>query len=229
MFVISMLADDNAARGAWLGADGALSGLIPNAVLIESSTISPAWAQELSQAAKSRGCELLDAPVSGSKPAAAAGELVFLVGGSEAALANGRPVLAAMSRQIIHLGPTGSGAMIKLINNFVCGVQAVALAEALALIERTDLDATKALAVLTEGAPGSPMVKMLAKRMAASDFTPNFALPLMTKDLRYASEEARKHGMSLTTAAAAIGMMQKALDAGLAEKDFSSIIEVIRK
>ena len=228
-FVISMLSDDNAARGVWLGADGALSRVSPGTILIESSTISPTWADELSQAAKSKGCELLDAPVTGSRPAAAAGELVFLVGGSATTLEKARPVLAAMSRDIIHLGPSGSGAMVKLINNFVCGVQAVAIGEALALIEKTGLNPVKAMAILTEGVPGSPMTKMAAKRMMASDFTPNFLLPLMTKDLRYASEEARKHSMALTTAAAAIGVMQKALDAGLGDKDFSSVIQVIRK
>jgi 3-hydroxyisobutyrate dehydrogenase len=228
-FVISMLADDVAAREVWLGDQGAMTNVQPFTVLIECSTVSVGWVKELAAAAKERRCEVLDAPVTGSKSHAASGELLFLVGGSEKALSWARPVLAAMSRDIFHLGPTGSGALVKLINNFVCGVQVVAIAEALALIERTELDIAKALAVLTEGAPGSPLVKALSKRMTARDYTPNFMLKLMAKDLQYAIEEAGKHSMPLATATAALGTMRKAEEAGNGDKDFSSVIELLRK
>src|SRR2546423_3505318 len=137
--VVSMVADDAASRSVWLGDAGALGGVAPGTLLIESSTLSVGWVNELASLALQRGCELLDAPVTGSKPQAAAGELNFLVGGSEAALTRAHPVLSVMSKQIVHLGPTGSGALVKLINNFVCGVQLVSIAEALALIERTQL------------------------------------------------------------------------------------------
>jgi 3-hydroxyisobutyrate dehydrogenase len=227
--VIAMLADDDASRNVWLGENGALAGAAPNTILVDSSTLSPAWVRELSAAAKTKGCELLDAPVTGSKPQAAAGQLVFLVGGSNAALESIRPVLAAMSRDIVHLGPVGSGALVKLINNFVCGVQVVAIAEALALIERTNLDAPKALAVLTEGAPGSPLVKLISKRMTQKDFTPNFLLKLMAKDLKYAIAEAHAHSISLTTAPAALQVLLNAANAGLADKDFSAVVELLRK
>ncbi len=126
--VISMVADDAASRTVWLGPDGALAGAARGTVVIESSTLSPAWIGELAGHAAKAGCELLDAPVTGSRAHAASGELLFLVGGADATLERARPVLAAMgSRGIIHLGPTGSGARMKLINNFVCGVQAAAL------------------------------------------------------------------------------------------------------
>jgi 3-hydroxyisobutyrate dehydrogenase len=229
MFVISMLADDGAAREVWLGAEGAMKNVNRDAVLIECSTVSVQWVKELAAAAEKRGCELLDAPVTGSKSHAAAGELLFLVGGSDRALGKARPVLASMSRDIFHLGPTGSGALVKLINNFVCGVQVVAIAEALALIERTELDVAKALAVLTEGAPGSPLVKALSKRMTARDYTPNFMLKLMAKDLQYAIEQAGLYSMPLATATAALGTMRKAEEVGNGDKDFSSVIELLRE
>src|SRR5207244_3931896 len=114
--VVSMVADDDASRGLWLGENGALAGIAPGAVLIESSTLSVGWIGELASAAIARGCELLDAPVTGSKPHAASGELCFLVGGSAMALDKANPVLATMSRAIVHLGPTGSGALLKLVN-----------------------------------------------------------------------------------------------------------------
>jgi 3-hydroxyisobutyrate dehydrogenase len=222
-FILSMLADDVAARGVWLGNDGALIGTAPGTILIESSTISVDWARELSAAAAKHGCELLDAPVTGSKPHAAAGELVFLVGGSAEALAAARPVLAAMSREIVHVGPSGSGAMMKLINNALCGVQAVALAEAIAFIERTGLDRDKAVGVLTNGAPGSPLVKLLSGRMLAKDYTPNFLMRLMAKDLRYALNQSGSEMI-----AAALRNFDCAIEAGLGEKDFSAVVELPR-
>jgi len=97
---------------------------------------------------------LLDAPVTGSKLQAADGELRFLVGGSEATLARVLPVLKAMSRDVVYLGPDGSGARMKLINNFLCGVQAASLAEALCLIERSGIEPHRALAILTGGCSG---------------------------------------------------------------------------
>ena len=102
--------------------------------------------------------ELLDAPVTGSRAQAEGGQLTFLVGGSDSALATATPVLQAMSKEIVHLGPIGSGAKMKLINNFLCGVQVASLAEGLAWIERSGLDRDKALTVLKSGAPGSPLL-----------------------------------------------------------------------
>lgn len=227
-FVIAMLADDAASRSVWSGDNGALAGAMPGSLLIESSTLSVARIKELAHQAGERGCELLDAPVTGSKPHAAAGELTFLIGGSESTVARARPVLEVMGKQIVHLGPTGSGAMVKLINNFVCGVQVAAIAEAIALIERTDLDRDNALAVLTGGAPGSPLVKTLSGRMTARDFTPNFMLRLMAKDLGYAQREADERDLELTTAAAANEVFHRAIEAGYGDKDFSAIVEPLR-
>jgi 3-hydroxyisobutyrate dehydrogenase len=227
--VISMVADDVASRTVWLGEDGALAGAAPGTVLVESSTLTIGWVHELAAAAAQRPCEFLDAPVTGTKPHAAAGELLFLVGGSASTLAAVRPVLAVMSRDIVHLGPTGSGAMLKLINNFMCGVQAASLAEAMSLLEASGLDREKSLAVLTNGAPGSPMVKTLSARATAGDFTPNFMLGAMAKDLTYAVEEAERRGLTLQTAISARKVFQQAIAAGYGDKDVSAVIESQRK
>ncbi|HTF63372.1 MAG TPA: NAD(P)-dependent oxidoreductase, partial [Edaphobacter sp.] len=152
--IISMLSDDAASREVWLGADGALKAAGKGAILIESSTVSPAWISELAEAASQRGVELLDAPVTGSRMQAEAGQLSFLVGGSDTTLEKALAVLNAMSKEIVHLGPVGSGAKMKLINNFLCGVQVASLAEALTWIERSGLDREKALTILKSGAPG---------------------------------------------------------------------------
>jgi 3-hydroxyisobutyrate dehydrogenase len=226
--IISMVTDDSASRALWLGENGALASAAPGTVVVECSTVTVGWIQELSAAATARGCEMLDAPVTGSKPQAAAGELVFLVGGAAATLEKARPALSAMGRAIVHLGPAGAGALVKLINNFVCGVQTAALAEALALIERSGLDRAKALEVLTGGAPGSPVVKNFSARMTARDYTPLFRLGLMAKDMGYARREAAARGMELVTVAAALKLFEKSLAAGNGDKDVSSLVEQFR-
>jgi 3-hydroxyisobutyrate dehydrogenase len=228
--IITMLADDNASRAVWLDKDsGALAGAAPGTWLVESSTASVQWIHELAAAAKKHECELLDAPVTGSKPQAASGELLFLVGGSAEALAAVRPVLAVMSRDILHLGPIGSGATLKLINNFLCGVQAASVAEALALVNASGLDREKSVAMLAAGAPGSPLLKVITTRAAANDFTPNFVLRLMAKDLTYAREEGARHGIAMNTATPAIADFEKAIAAGYGEKDFSAVIPALQK
>ena len=226
--VISMVADDVASRAIWLGPDGAIAGAKRGTIFVECSTLTVAWVNELAAAAAASGCEFVDAPVTGSKSAAAGGELNFIAGGSAAALEKIRPVLKPMSKSVTHLGPTGSGALIKLINNFVCGVQVASLAEALALIERSGLDRAKALSVLLDGAPGSPLVKTIAARMTASDYTPNFLLRLMAKDLAYALKEGEARSLSPATAAAALEVFQRAIDAGHGEKDMSAVVETLR-
>jgi 3-hydroxyisobutyrate dehydrogenase len=227
--VLSMVADDAASRAVWLGDDGALAGATRGAVLVESSTLTVGWIGQLFREVAARGCELLDAPVTGSKPHAASGELVFLVGGSAAALETARPALAAMSRAILHVGASGRGALLKLVNNFMCGVQAASLAEALALIERSGLDRAKSLELLTTGAPGSPLVKTLSARMTARDYTPNFLLRLMAKDLTYALGEGRRYGLALSTVASALEVVDQAVAAGNGEEDFSVLVEPLRR
>ena len=227
--VVSMVADDAASRAVWLGDHGALAGAARGAVLVESSTLTVGWIGQLFREVAARGCELLDAPVTGSKSQAASGELVFLVGGAAAALETARPALAAMSRAILHVGGSGRGTLLKLVNNFMCGVQAASLAEALALIERSGLDRAKSLELLTTGAPGSPLVKTLSARMTARDYTPNFLLRLMAKDLTYALGEGRRYGLDLSTVASALEVVDRAVAAGNGEEDFSALVEPLRR
>ena len=226
--IVAMVADDAASRDVWLGRDGALASAPPAAIAIECSTVSPAWIVELGGEAAARRCALLDAPVLGSRPQAADGQLVFLVGGDAAVLERVRPALESMSRAIVHLGPVASGARMKLVNNFMAGVQAATLAEALAMIEGIGLDRDAAFSVLANGAPGSPLVKTVGPRMVARDYDVNFALSLMRKDLSYAIDEGAAHGVTLSIAAAARALYDQAVGAGLGDRDFSAVAEPIR-
>jgi 3-hydroxyisobutyrate dehydrogenase len=226
--IISMLSDDAASREVWLGRDGALEAAGKDVILIESSTVSPAWIAELAGVAVQRGAAFLDAPVTGSRMQAEAGQLSFLVGGSDATLEKAFPVLKAMSKEIIHLGPVGSGAKMKLINNFLCGVQVASLAEGLAWIERSGLDREKALNVLKSGAPGSPLLGAISARMVSQNYAVNFLLTLMSKDLLYAQNEAARNNVALRTAEAARGLFEVASEQGFGDEDMASVIEPLR-
>lgn len=226
--IVSMLSDEVATREAWTGSNGALTGAKHGAVLVESSTVKPEWIAELANHAKARGLELLDAPVTGSRVQAQAGELIFLVGGDASVLERARPVLAAMSKEIVYLGPSGSGARMKLINNFLAGVQVASLAEGLSWIERSGLDRDLALKVLKSGAPGSPLLGAISGRMVEAKYDVNFLLSLMEKDLRYAATDAATLGIDLRTAKSAEKRFHDAVDAGLGDQDMSAVIEPLR-
>jgi 3-hydroxyisobutyrate dehydrogenase len=226
--VISMLADVPVCRDVWTGRGEALVDAAPGTILVESSTVTVEWIEELDRAAKDHGCELVDAPVTGSKGQAAAGQLLFLAGGQTSTLDKITPILKAMGRDVVHVGPVGSGARLKLINNFLSGSQAAALAEALSLIERSGLDIDKALGVLTEGAPGSPLVKLLSGRMTQRQYEPQFLLRLMAKDLRYAVSEADHHDLDLDMGRAALRVFEHAITAGQGEEDMAAVVEQFR-
>ena len=227
--IVSMVADDVASRSVWTGDAGALAGVRPGCLLVECSTLTVTWVQTLVALAAERGCELVDAPVTGSKQAAAAGELNFFVGASVESFARVRPVLEPMSRSVNHLGPVGSGASVKLMNNFLCGVHVAAFAEALAWLERDGIDPAKALALLTDGAAGSPIVKLMATRMTTPDYSPNFFLRLMAKDLGYAIEAAASHGVPLPTGSAALDSFRRAIADGYGDRDMAAVVEPLRR
>ena len=110
----------------------------------------------------------------------------FLVGGEAASVAKAQSVFDVLGSETIYLGPSGSGSMLKLINNFLCGVQVAALAEAMVAIERSGLDVEAAFRLIGTGAPGSPLVNAVGDRMIQRVYTPQFLIPLMAKDLGYA-------------------------------------------
>ncbi len=226
--IISMLSDDDASRKTWTGKDGALEGAEPGTVLVESSTVTPAWISELALLAEERKLHLLDAPVTGSRPQAEGGQLIFLVGGDAGVLERVRPVLSAMSKDVVLLGPVGSGARMKLLNNFLAGVQVASLAEALAWIERSGLNREQALKLLCNGAPGSPLINTISARMVAANYDVNFLLSLMRKDLRYADSDAATLNIELRMAQAAETRFADGVNTGHGDQDMSAIIEPLR-
>jgi 3-hydroxyisobutyrate dehydrogenase len=117
---------------------------------------------------------------------------------------------------------------MKLLNNFLCGVQVASLAEGMAWLERSGLDRDKALQILKNGAPGSPLLGAISARMVSEDYRVNFLLKLMDKDLVYAHDAAKQTGIDLTTATIAHQLFERAATDGHADEDMASVVEVLR-
>ena len=206
--VIAMVADDAASRGIWFGDDGALAGAVPGSLLLESSTLSVGWVKELCAAAEAEKVRVSGRTRDGNEASRRKRRVVLYGRWVGCGFSRAREVLSVLGREVLHLGPTGSGALIKLINNFVCGVEAAAFAEAMALANAGGLDREKCTAVLGNSALASPLIKRMLTSMGANDFTPNFPLKLMTKDIAYAIKEAEHLRRSAADCRACAGSFQ---------------------
>lgn len=222
-FVVSMVADDEATRQVMLGEHGVVGAAAPGTTIVDSSTNTPAMAREVAHAAAVRGVHHLDAPVSGSIAQARGRELVFMVGGPRAAFDAAQPLFAAMGRMSRHMGESGAGATIKLVNNMLSGTMNAALAEAMSVALAAGLDPEAVRELLGEGAAGSRLVKTKIPKMAAGDFSPQFQLGLMEKDLRYFLGLAQELDRPVPVAALVRSQMQAARRAGLGTQDVSAL------
>lgn len=228
--VISVVGDDTASRSIWLGENGALAGMRNGAVALECTTVSLDWMRELAGLAAAAGARFVDAPMAGSKVAAAAGQLTLYVGTTPALFEEIRPVLSAFAATIIHIGPMGSGAIYKLLNNMMVAVQVSALAEGIAFAEKAGLDMPTVLKTITTGAVASPVVKMKAQAVVERNHTDtHFALRWMHKDLTYALRAADQLGVSMPSTALAHELLRMAMQHGWSDQDFAVMAELVRE
>ena len=221
--VIVMVTDDVASRALWTGPTGALAGLSPAAVAVESSTLTPGWVAELAGLVAERGARFLDAPVSGSRPQAEAGTLVYLVGGDAGALDVARPAFEAMGGAVHHVGTTGQGARVKLAVNALMGVQVAAAAELLAALRQSGVDATRAAEVVGSTAVAGPVLTTALGLMAAGADDPLFPVDLLEKDLGYALGLAADAGAEVPAVETARATFQRAQAAGLGGKNMTAV------
>ncbi|KAB5625419.1 NAD(P)-dependent oxidoreductase [Pseudomonas putida] len=189
--VLSMVRDDEASKEVWLHPEtGALGAMSKNAVAVECSTVSHDWIKALGECTGEAGIPLIDAPVSGSRPQAESGQLVFLVGGDQNAVAAAKDVLLAMGSAVNHVGPLGSGTLVKLATNALLGVQVATLAELMGILASHQVDLSKAFEAIGSTTVSSAAAQRSASLMIASDFTPQFTVELINKDFGYAIKAA---------------------------------------
>jgi 3-hydroxyisobutyrate dehydrogenase-like beta-hydroxyacid dehydrogenase len=224
--VITMVPDAPEVEEVLFGPDGAAEGLSMVDLAIDMSTIRPTASRAIGERLRhERGAGFLDAPVTGSRPKAEDATLTIMAGGDEADFERARPVLEAMGEVVVHAGPQGHGSMIKLINNTLAAVNAEALAEALRLAERAELDADRLLQVVGAGSGNSTMVELKARPMLARDLDPLFKLEHMLKDVRHFLSEARELDVAAPVAERAERVYAAADSLGLGGRDFAAVIE----
>ncbi|HVY21302.1 MAG TPA: NAD(P)-dependent oxidoreductase [Bauldia sp.] len=228
--VVSMLADDDASRPVWLGAEGALAGMRRGAIAIECSTVSPAWVRELAEHAAATGVGFLDAPVGGGPAAVAAGTLTVFAGGDVATLDAARPVLSAIASRIEHVGETGAGATWKLINYMMAGAQLAGLAEVLMLAEKAGIAPQRAADLIRNSVTASPAVIGKLARMVDGRYdNPDVALRLVAKDERYGLDLARALGANPEILPTVSAIYERAVADGLGDLDLAAVAATVRR
>ena len=229
-FVISMLRDNDASRDVWLSeSNGALKAMPVNAVLIESSTITPDWAKDLSEQCRHSGIAYLDAPVVGSRPQAAAGQLIFLVGGDKSAYEKAGPLFETMGKAAYFLGPAGSGAVVKLVVNSLLGVQVTALAELIGVLRRLDIDTAKAVEVICATPVISPSASLAATSILSENFAPLFPVELIEKDMNYLLATAAQADAQTPMVEAAGNVFRKAIEAGYGGEQMTAAAKLYKQ
>lgn len=226
--VITIVSDTPDVESVLFGAGGVAEGIGPGKVVIDMSTISPEATERFAARLAERGADLLDAPVSGGEVGAIEARLAIMVGGRAEAFERCLPLFQAMGKNIVHLGPSGSGQRCKLVNQIVGAVNILATAEGLRFAQAAGLDAGKVLSAITRGAAGSWMLENLGPKMVRGDWRPGFLVRLQDKDLRLVREAADRMGLDLPTARLAATMFADATRVGHGEQGTQALFQIVK-
>ncbi|MBS0342935.1 MAG: NAD(P)-dependent oxidoreductase [Proteobacteria bacterium] len=226
--VFSCVGNDDDLRSVALGDDGAFAGMKPGAVFVDHTTASANVARELSAAARERGLQFVDAPVSGGEAGAQNGVLTVMCGGEAAAFDTMKPVAEAYSRAVTLLGASGAGQLAKMVNQIAVAGVVQGLSEAIAFGQRAGLDMQAVLGVIGKGAAQSWQMDNRGKTMIEDKFDFGFAVDWMRKDLGLVLDEARHNGARLPVTALIDQFYADVQKAGGQRWDTSSLITRLR-
>jgi len=188
--IITCVSDTPDVEAVILGDDGIIHGVRPGALVIDMSTISPQVTQSIASRLAEREAHMLDAPISGGSEGAARGTLSIMVGGDAAQVERAMPVFEAMGKTITHVGGTGAGQTVKLVNQILVVINALAVSEALLFAQAGGLDLQKTLDAVSPGAAGSWMLSNRGPQVIDRDWRPGFTIDLQQKDLRLVMQAA---------------------------------------
>jgi 3-hydroxyisobutyrate dehydrogenase len=201
--VLSSLANDEAVHSMYFGKGGVFSAAKRGTIILEMSTISPELSRLLHREACTLGISLLDVAISGSTPAVEAGTITLLAGGDQKTFDQCTPIYESIAKQWFLMGPGSSGVLMKLVVNLLLGLDMQAIAEAVSLGEHLKIDRNTMLDVLSKTAVVAPAFVGKFQKIKNSDYSPEFPLRLMSKDMDLVMNAARSSGAVLPAAAAA--------------------------
>ena len=225
--VFSMVTDDAALAAITSGPDGILAGLWPGTIYVDMSTVSPQASRELARRVRWAGATMIDAPVSGSVPAAETGTLAIMAGGPEEAFQAVAPLLRRLGSSITHVGRNGQGLLLKLAINISLAAQMLAFSEGMLLAERGGINPGLAARTMTGSAIGSPMLQARAPLVLDLPEQAWFDVQLMHKDIRLALDAARQANVPLPAATAADSALTQAERLGYGHRDIAALFQVL--
>ena len=223
-FVMLMVGNDNDVEQVALGADGALSTMKKGAILVDHTTASADIARRVFAAAREKGVDFIDAPVSGGQAGAENGKLTVMCGGEREPFERAKPAMDSYGRAVTLMGPSGSGQLTKMVNQICIAGLVQGLSEGIAFAEKAGLDVTLLLDVISKGAAQSWQMENRGKTMHERKFNFGFAVDWMRKDLGICLEEAKRNGAKLPVAQIVDGYYAEIQKAGGSRWDTSSLI-----
>lgn len=227
--VVTMVTAGEDVRQVVLGPRGVAEGAAPGSVVIDMSTIAPGTAREVAAALEAKGIDMLDAPVSGGEQGAIDATLAIMVGGRPEVLERVRPLLQALGRSIVHVGPSGAGQVAKACNQMVmvCAIQACA--EAMLLARAEGADPVRVREALLAGSAGSRVLEVLGERMVRREFAAGIEARLHHKDFGILLQEAAALGIPLPVAGQVGQQLNALLAQGWGREDTSSLLRVLEQ
>ena len=226
--VITMLPDSPDVESVMLGADGVVQTITRGALAIDMSTIAPATARNVAQTLGERGADVLDAPVSGGEKGAIDGTLSIMIGGTDDAVARAKPIFEVLGKNIVHVGESGAGQVAKACNQIVVGVTIEAVAEALALAQRSGVDPAKVRAALLGGFAQSRILEVHGQRMIDRSFKPGFKVVLHRKDMNIAANAGAERDLDLRAAKLVRERFDELVRRGDGERDHTALFTLLQ-
>jgi 2-hydroxy-3-oxopropionate reductase len=227
--VVTMLPDSPDVEAVALGDGGIYASARPGTLHVDMSTIRPDVARRLAASGRERGLRVLDAPVSGGEQGAREASLSVMVGGEEADVADARPVLEAVGRTVVHVGPAGAGQTVKAANQLIVAGTLELVAEALVFLEATGVDTGAAVEVLGGGLAGSAVLDRKAPAMLARDFTPGFRVELHHKDMGIVTAAAREAGVVIPLGAVVAQLLAGLRAQGDGGLDHGALLRLVER
>jgi 3-hydroxyisobutyrate dehydrogenase-like beta-hydroxyacid dehydrogenase len=223
------VSDTSAVENILFGADGVEQSLSPGMIVVDSSTISPSSTRKFAERVRARGAEYVDAPMTGSKVGAENGTLIFIVGGEESPIEQLKPLFAAMGKQFFRMGETGKGQAAKLVMNLQIAMIYEGLAEALTLATKLGVDAETLIPLVMASMVRSGVAEYKAPFLLKRDFSPNFPLRLMHKDLKLALDAAKEARVKLPGLESVEEIYDMAAEEGNQDLDYAATLILLEK
>ena len=227
--IMTMLPDSSDVDLVYAGENGIFAALKSGTLLIDMSTISPAVARKLAGEAQRRGCDMLDAPVSGGEAGAISASLSIMIGGEAAAVERAMPLFEALGKNIVHAGRAGAGQVTKAANQMVVGTTIAIVSEALVLAAKAGVDPAKVRQALLGGFAQSKILEAHGQKMLAHNFKPGFRIRLHEKDMKIALGAGFEYGVPLMVTSQVAQMMSAMKSMGHGDLDHSGLVKLIEQ